>query len=439
VSTGELRELPDRRRRTSVIPFLQLEAATVLSGAGNGAALVVLPWLVLERTGDPADAGLLAAATALPLLASSVFSGALVDRVGRRRTSVVSDLCSAASVSAIPIAAATLGLNLWLLIALAVLGAVFDPAGVTARESMLPAAAERSGWRLQRVNGIHEAVWGVAFLIGPGVGGLLIAAVGATSALWFTAVAFVVSAIVIATIRLPNADLRPEPEAEEPVLRSIRTGLRFVRGDRLLRTLLVVVAALVSVYMPIEAVLLPVEFEAQGAPGRLGLLVTAISAGWVAGALLYAWRGHGARRSRLFRSSLVATAAALAVLASTDAYPVMVIAGFGLGLGYGPVGPILNLALQTRSPEHLRGRVVGLASSAEYAAGPVGYLLAGLLVGRFGVSPTFVLIAALVGGVGLASLVLRPLDELDDLPDEPEEHPITDATLDRVAGPLPFH
>ncbi len=439
MSTGELRELPDRRRRTSVIPFLQLEAATVLSGAGNGAALVVLPWLVLERTGDPADAGLLAAATALPLLASSVFSGALVDRVGRRRTSVVSDLCSAASVSAIPIAAATLGLNLWLLIALAVLGAVFDPAGVTARESMLPAAAERSGWRLQRVNGIHEAVWGVAFLIGPGVGGLLIAAVGATSALWFTAVAFVVSAIVIATIRLPNADLRPEPEAEEPVLRSIRTGLRFVRGDRLLRTLLVVVAALVSVYMPIEAVLLPVEFEAQGAPGRLGLLVTAISAGWVAGALLYAWRGHGARRSRLFRSSLVATAAALAVLASTDAYPVMVIAGFGLGLGYGPVGPILNLALQTRSPEHLRGRVVGLASSAEYAAGPVGYLLAGLLVGRFGVSPTFVLIAALVGGVGLASLVLRPLDELDDLPDEPEEHPITDATLDRGAGPLPFH
>ncbi len=439
MSTGELRELPDRRRRTSVIPFLQLEAATVLSGAGNGAALVVLPWLVLERTGDPADAGLLAAATALPLLASSVFSGALVDRVGRRRTSVASDLCSAASVSAIPIAAATLGLNLWLLIALAVLGAVFDPAGVTARESMLPAAAERSGWRLQRVNGIHEAVWGVAFLIGPGVGGLLIAAVGATSALWFTAVAFVVSAIVIATIRLPNADLRPEPEAEEPVLRSIRTGLRFVRGDRLLRTLLVVVAALVSVYMPIEAVLLPVEFEAQGAPGRLGLLVTAISAGWVAGALLYAWRGHGARRSRLFRSSLVATAAALAVLASTDAYPVMVIAGFGLGLGYGPVGPILNLALQTRSPEHLRGRVVGLASSAEYAAGPVGYLLAGLLVGRFGVSPTFVLIAALVGGVGLASLVLRPLDELDDLPDEPEEHPITDATLDRGAGPLPFH
>jgi MFS family permease len=411
----------------------------VLSGAGNGAALVILPWLVLERSGDPADAGLLAAATALPLLASSLFSGALVDRVGRRRTSIGSDLCSAVSVSAIPIVAATIGLQLPLLIALAVLGAVFDPAGVTARESMLPAAAARSGWRLQRVNGVHEALWGVAFLIGPGIGGLLIAAVGAISALWFTAAAFVTSAAVVATIRLSNDDIRPHPDDVEPVWQSIRTGFRYVWQDRLLRTLLLVVGALVSVYMPIEAVLLPVEFESQGAPGRLGLLVTMISAGWVLGALAYAWRGHRVRRSLLFRGALLATAAALGVLAATDSYPVMVAAGFALGFGYGPVGPILNLALQTRSPEHLRGRVVGLASSAEYAAGPLGYLLAGLAVERLGVTPTFVLLAVLVGAVGLITLVLRPLGDLDGLPDEPAEHPITDATLDHGAGPLPFH
>jgi len=439
MTTSGLSDAAEGSGDDSIVPFLQLEAATILSGAGNGAALVVLPWLVLERTGNPADAGLLAAATALPLLASSLFSGALVDRMGRRRTSVVSDLCSAASVSAIPIVAATVGLNLPLLIALAVLGAVFDPAGVTAREAMLPAAATRCGWRLQRVNGIHEAVWGVAFLIGPGVGGLLIAAVGAISALWFTAGAFLVSAVTVATIRLPHADRTPSVEEREPIWQSVRTGAAFVWRDRLLRTLLLVVAALVSVYMPIEAVLLPVEFEAQGAPGRLGLLVTAISAGWVLGALAYAWRGHGLRRSRLFRGALIATAVGLGVMAASDSYPVMVLAGLALGFGYGPVGPILNLALQTRSPEHLRGRVVGLASSGEYAAGPLGYLLAGLLVDRLGVGPTFVLLAVLVGLVGLGSLALRPLNELNDLPDEPSEHPVTDATLDHGAGPLPFH
>lgn len=428
---------PDHRR--SALPLVQLEAATVLSGAGNGAALVILPWLVLERTGDAADAGILGAATALPLLFSSIFSGAIVDRVGRRRTSIGSDLFSAVSAASIPIVAATIGLNLPVLIALAVLGAVFDPAGVTARETMLPDAAERSGWRLQRVNGVHEAVWGVAFLMGPGIGGLLIAAVGAASALWFTAGAFVFSALIVWTIRLPNADLRPDPEANEGILSSIRTGVDFVRHDRLLLTLLLVIGALVAFYMPVESVLLPVEFEARNEPGRLGLLVTTVSAGWAVGALLYAWLGHRVRRSWLFRGGLLATAAALALLVAVDSYPLMLLTGFALGVGYGPVGPILNLALQTRSPEHLRGRIVGLASTAEYAAGPAGFLLVGVATSWLGVSTAFALTAAIVAAVAVTSLVLRPLDLLDELPDEPTEHPITDATLDRGAGPLPFH
>lgn len=425
--------------RRSALPLLQLEAATVLSGAGNGAALVILPWLVLERTGDAADAGILGAATALPLLFSSIFSGAIVDRVGRRRTSIGSDLFSAVSAASIPIVAATIGLNLPVLIALAVLGAVFDPAGVTARETMLPDAAERSGWRLQRVNGVHEAVWGVAFLMGPGIGGLLIAAVGAASALWFTAGAFVFSALIVWTIRLPNADLRPDPDLSEGILGSIRTGVDFVRHDRLLLTLLLVIGGLVAFYMPVESVLLPVEFEARNEPGRLGLLVTTVSAGWAVGALLYAWLGHRVRRSWLFRGGLLATAAALALLVAVDSYPLMLLTGFALGVGYGPVGPILNLALQTRSPEHLRGRIVGLASTAEYAAGPAGFLVVGVATSWLGVSTAFALTAAIVAAVAVTSLVLRPLDLLDELPDEPTEHPITDATLDRGAGPLPFH
>ena len=69
---------------------------------------------------------------------------------------------------------------------LAVIGAFFDPAGITARESMLPEAARAAGLPLERANGMHEAIWGVAYLVGPGVGGLLIAVVGATNAFWAT-------------------------------------------------------------------------------------------------------------------------------------------------------------------------------------------------------------------------------------------------------------
>ncbi len=102
----------------------------------------------------------MAAATTLPLLVSSLFSGTLVDRFGRRRMAIVSDVLSAIAVALIPIVDMTVGLTIPSLVLLAILGAVFDPTGLTARETMLPAAATAAGWPLDRANDIHEAVRG---------------------------------------------------------------------------------------------------------------------------------------------------------------------------------------------------------------------------------------------------------------------------------------
>lgn len=430
----------------TVVPLLQLEAATLLSGAGNGAALVVLPWIVLERTGSAGSAGLLAAATAVPLLASSLFSGTVVDTLGRRRTSVVSDLMSALSVASIPILDRVVGLSMGWLIVLAVLGAVFDPAGVTARETMLPAAASRAGWPLQRANGVHEAVWGTAFLLGPGLGGVLIATVGAISALWFTAVAFVASALLISLLRVADAGRPAEHHAPEGFWSGTREGLRFVWRDRLLRSMTMITAALVSVYMPVEGVLLPVEFEAADQPGRLGLVIMAMSLGAIGGALGYGLVGRRWRRSWVFRGALVSTGVFLLVLAALPPFWMMLVAALLIGVSYGPVGPVVNIAMQTRSPEHMRGRVVGVITSTEYAAGPFGYLLVGAATERFGVQPTFLAIAAAVLVVALVGLAVRPLRELDSLPEEVEEVDHThgvetalEAALDAAtAGPLPL-
>ncbi len=69
-------------------------------------------------------------------------------------------------MAAIPIAAGTVGLSVPVLAALAALGATFDPAGISARESMLPAATKAAGWRLDRVNSLYEANYNVAYLVG---------------------------------------------------------------------------------------------------------------------------------------------------------------------------------------------------------------------------------------------------------------------------------
>jgi MFS family permease len=430
--------------RHSPVPLLQLELATLLSGAGNGAAMVVLPWIVLELTGSAGAAGLLAAATAIPLLGASLVSGTVVDTLGRRRTSVVSDLLSATSVAAIPIVGQLVGLSLGWLIVLAVVGAVFDPAGVTARETMLPAAAGRAGWPLHRANGVHEAVWGVAFLLGPGVGGVLIALVGGINALWFTAVAFVASALLVGFLRVPDAGRPEEHHVPDGFWSGTRDGLRFVWRDRLLRALLVITAVLVSVYMPVEGVLLPVEFEAQDQPGRLGLVVMAMSLGGIAGALGYGLVGRRWRRSTLYRGALVMTGVFLLVLATLPPFGVMLVAALFIGVAYGPVGPLVNLALQTRSPERMRGRVVGIITSAEYAAGPFGYLVVGAATERFGVQPTFLAIGVAIMVVALATLAVRSLRELDDLPEQLEEpgadlEQRLESALDlATSGPLPL-
>lgn len=420
-------------------PLLQLEAATLLSGAGNGAALVVLPWLVLERTGSARSAGLLAAATAVPLLASSLVSGTVVDTLGRRRTAVVSDVMSAGAVVGIPVVDRCFGLNLGWLVALAVLGALFDPAGVTARETMLPAAAGRAGWPLPRANGVHEAVWGVAFLIGPGIGGVLIAWVGAVTALWFTAVAFSASAILAGALRLNDSGRPPAHQAPDGFWAGTTQGLRFVWNDPLLRGLTIVTGLLVSVYLPIEGVLLPVEFEARGQPGRLGLIVMAISTGGAIGALGYGLLGRRLRRSVVFRGALIMAAVFLIVLSALPPFAAMVVAALGVGIAYGPVGPLVNLAMQTRSPEQMRGRVVGIITSAEYAAGPLGYLAVGAATERFGVRTTFVVVTGAVLAVALTSLLIRALGSLDTLSDSIGTRPAIDQAIDfATTGPLPL-
>jgi len=84
-------------------------------------------------------------------------------------------------------------------------------------------------------------------------------------------------------------------------------------------------------------------------------------------------------------------------------------------LMYGPVGPIVNLAMQTRSPEIMRGRVVGIITSAEYAAGPIGYLNVGAATERFGVRATFVAVSVALVIVAVSGLLVRSLRDLDGL------------------------
>jgi MFS family permease len=394
-------------------PFVALEAATLLSATGNGIALIALPWLVLELTGKASDAGAVAAVSALPRLATALLAGTVVDRVGRRRTSVAADTLSALSVAAIPVVGAFGDLTVTWLMVLGALGAFFDPAGVTARTTMIPAVAAHARIRLERANGIHESVNSTAYLVAPGVGGLLIAVVGAEATLWATAAAFVLAALLMAATPMP-AGAPHVPRAERAGFwAETAEGLRFVRRSRALRTLAVVYLVVVALWLPVEGVVLPVLFQQQGAPTSLGLLLTAMSAGLVVGSLLYGLRGHRVPRRTAVVVALIGTALPIVGMALLPPLPWMIALGFVSGLLYGPMNPIVNVVMQERSPEAMRGRVLGVFTASAYAAGPLGLVLAGPLVDRLGVQGAFLTLSLALTAMAVGTLALRGLRDLD--------------------------
>src|SRR6476646_1207079 len=145
-------------------PLYTILFAALLAGAGNGITIVAFPWLVLQRNGSALDASIVAMAGTIPLLVATLIAGAAVDYLGRKRVSMISDTLSALSVAAVPFLTLTFGVHVVNLAVLAALGALFDPARMTARETMLPEAAQRAGWTLDHANSVYEAVFNLSYI-----------------------------------------------------------------------------------------------------------------------------------------------------------------------------------------------------------------------------------------------------------------------------------
>jgi H+ antiporter protein len=400
-------------------PLSLILFAALMAGAGNGISIVAFPWLVLQRNGSAVNASIVAMAGTLPLLVATLIAGAAVDYLGRRRVSMISDALSAASVAAVPVLALIFGvqvINVGVLAGLAALGAFFDPAGMTARETMLPEAATRAGWTLDRSNSVYEAVFNLAYIVGPGIGGLAIATLGGVNTMWVTAAAFVMSIAAIAVLRLEGAGRPDRAELPQGVWAGIVEGLRFVWYTPVLRTLAFVDLAATGLYMPMESVLFPKYFTDRDEPAQLGWVLMSLSIGGLVGALGYAVLSKYSSRRVVMLIAVLTLGVAMTVIAFLPPLPVILVLCAVVGLVYGPIAPIYNYVMQTRAPQHLRGRVVGVMGSLAYAAGPLGLVVAGPLADAAGLHATFLALSLPMLLLGLVAIWLPALRDLDTAP-----------------------
>jgi len=201
-----------------------LQFSNFTSGLANSIVMITIPWLILERTDSPAFAGLVVAISALPGLIISPIGGWLIDHVGRRAVSISADILSSLSVIAFPLFASLFGLTNLAILLIAFFGAIFDPAGYTARRTLLSDVARDTNSDLDRLNGIHEGFLGVSWIAGPAVGAWLIASVGAINSFWVSAVLFILAALSIALLRVSHVNESTNEKSEIKSDRGLRVG-----------------------------------------------------------------------------------------------------------------------------------------------------------------------------------------------------------------------
>jgi len=397
------------------LPVAALLGANAVSLVGNVLTSIAVPWFVLQTTGSATQMGMTAFVTALPTVLSSFFSGALVDRLGFRRMSVAADLTSGVTVAAIPLLYHTTGLAFWQLLALVFLRGLCNAPGDTARGAMVPDVTDLARLPLERVTTVFEGIQRGSVLLGAPLAGVLIGLLSPSNVLWGDAASFLVSAALVAAL-VPTPVARPTDDAPRRYWADVAEGLRYIRRDRLVLTIVGTVMITNLLDAALGSVVIPVYVKRVfGSALDLGLIDAAFGGGAVVGtALFFAWGQALPKRATL---AIVFTLVGLRawVLAPFPALPLILAAMVALGLAVAPVNPLLSTVSYRRIPVELRARVFGALTAGVFAGIPLGGLLGGYLLTAIGLRATLLLIGAWYVLTTLSLLVNPASRDLDTL------------------------
>jgi MFS family permease len=381
--------------------FGKLWTASTVSNLGDGVWLVAAPLLAATLTQDPARIAGLAVAQRAPWLLFGLLGGALADRFDRRRTMIAVALVRGLLVATLAVALLLGRTTLVQLYAVFFLIAIGETLFDTAAVAIIPSLVPRD--QLARANARMAGVWTVTNqFVGPPLGGALFA-LAAPAPFLVGAIGLAGSTLIVAAIHGSFAPARDDAAATSRTsLRvEIAEGVRWLWGDRLLRTLAIVLAALnVAVAAQAAIMVLVAEQRLGLSPGGYGLLLTAYGVGGVIGSLSAERILTRIGDAACLRLALLVEAAAPAVIALTHSPWIVGLALAGFGVHATVRGALTTTLQQGLTPDRLRGRVGSVTMLLEYGTAAPGALIGGWLAARYGLTAPFWLGVA----VGLAMI-----------------------------------
>src|SRR5262245_48151212 len=394
--------------------FVRLWVGQVVSTVGSGVSRLALPLLVLALTGSPVQAGLIGAAQSVPFIILGLPAGALLDRLNRKRVMIVCDVARFLAFGSVPLALALGRLGTAHLYVVALIQgsalAFFSIAQLAALPRVVPVR------QLARAHSLNTASEGIATLVSPGIGGMLIGlasttAVGAALAYLVDSITYLASALTLGTIRTPFQIERKGPPPP-PLGHQIREGLTYLWSRLALRLLAVINMLHRMCFAPVQLATVVLAQQAFGADAQtIGLLFTAAGAGGLFAAVTTPWLR--ARVSAGYSMLGLTAGHALGLtLVALAPRPAVAAAGLFVGGWMETMTGIVQVSYRLGIiPDELQGRVNSSYRLLSFSAVTLGTAAGGVLLAALGPRVVLLLLAAGIGliAVGIALSPARKL------------------------------
>ncbi len=386
--------------------FLLLWSGQTVSTLGTGVSKFALPLLALALTHSPALAGLMAAARQAPYLLFSLPAGALIDRWDRKAVMVGCDVVRWLALGSIPLAFALGHLTLAQVYLVAFVEGTAYVLFSLAQIAALPQIVAPA--HLSRAYSLDNASDYAGELLGPALGAFIIGLApvieaGTMLAYLADSISYLLSVISLWCMRVPFQKERVMV-SQRSLRKEIAEGLRFLWGQRRLRVMAALTAAINFLQSAITlAVIVLGRDDLRLDVRALGFILSAGGVGGVLGALLAPWLRARLRFGQVIIGSVLLWAlAVLALVVAPSA--VWLVLGVGLVSLLWPVYAVTLVSYRLElTPDALQGRVNSAFRFLSYGAEPLGAGLGGALLGMYGPRPVLGLIAA---GLALSALAV---------------------------------
>ena len=371
-------------------------AGQAVALVGSWMQQVAQAWLVLSLTDSPLRLGLVGSLNFIPILLFALVGGAVADRLPKRRLLVLTQSLLFCQTAALALLIVTGHVRYWHICVLALVWGIANTIDLPVRQAFVVELAGRAD--VTSAVALNSAAFNVARIVGPAVGGLLIARAGVAPAYFINAGAFLV---VIAALLSVRARGMPPPRAGTTIGEEIREGVGYALRTRrilILLAILFVVSITVfnfSIYVPLFA-----RQVVQRGPEGFGLLMASVGVGAVGGALTL-----GALRVpslRLLFATGFLSCTGLVVMSTIARFGVAAVVLFALGWVSVMVVAGCQAALQLAAPDRLRGRIMSLHTFIYGGVFPFGAFGVGSISEQWGVPWAF----RIAGLFGLAALTL---------------------------------